>query len=357
MLALLAAALCVLALASLPPRLLSAQPTGLLADPLYTGQPLFQSEEREGLRLLVYRAEAVPGATTVWWELRGPGAGQMAGVAAKSLTLHYAGEATVETMVHRKDRLLGRSVFPILNPGEQTELHLSTGPDRQQVIPIRLTMLEQDPAARTIEVGGEVDIGTNYYGSPPGDYRIAIDRVRIGERATTITLRFTDLQTLRFPDVMVDGRPLARAGVWTPTRRELEYELVLHPVPPDARQLTLTFQLGRIEGAEELIRLPAPDFFLEWKEEEGLLTALFPASVAPGYSPSLSLATRDGRYVPAQIERVQPGLWKLSSELLTWQLGNGWSNQLVKVEPAELAELRLYIPRLVPDPSLTIELR
>ena len=349
-LALLVAALGLLVMGALP-RLLTAQPTGLVADPIYAGQPLFQSADGATYRLLVYRAEAVPGATTVWWELRGPRAGELAGTIARDLTLFYAGQATVETTAHRKDRLLGRSVFPILNPSDQTELSLTTGPEQEQVIPIRLTMLEQDPAARTIAVADELEIG-----SAEG-HRIAVDHVRIGQHATTVALRFPDPQAVRFPDITADGKLLGRAGVWQPTRRGLEYELVLHPLPPDARQIQISYKLDMVVVTEETIALPSPDFFLEWKEEEGRLTALFLTQVAPGHFPGAHLTTRDGSYVPAQITMDQPGgkLWRLSSDLVSW--AGELAPVKIKRTAADLAALRLYIPRTVPDPSLTVELR
>ncbi len=96
----------------------TAVPRGLATDPTFRGNALQTSDAQEGRKLSIYKAEATATEITVWWELRGPGTGELAGNVIPEVkpegAQFFTSPTATEVTAARRDRLLGKSTYQML---------------------------------------------------------------------------------------------------------------------------------------------------------------------------------------------------------------------------------------------------
>lgn len=327
-------------------------------DPVFAVAPLLRSDPVQGLELAIYRAEARPGSVALWWELTGPNASRLAAAAAGGLTLDLAAPLLPGSTVlnHlRRNQVQGQSIFHLPNPPDWVPVRLDhLGPVatgwRFELEPVRE---RADLTARTYPVGEPLRAR---------DSEFHLRDLRAGAHATVLQVEMIGHRQFRLPEVHVDGERLARQGIWD--RADLNdgwFEVVLAPLPPAARQVSVTFP-DYDHWTSQVVEIgPPPDPRIRmWKVDGNHLTAQL----------ALTLNTSSDRPPWAMLldEAGTPwpgGLLPLGQEdgtelwLLTAALGQTYYRLDLPSEPvvqraAPIKKIQIWAPRKVPDPVVTI---
>lgn len=323
---------------------------GLASDPAFAGSPVGETEPLNGLSFAVYRAEAIPGVTTIWWELTGSGAAMAAETWEAGLRLGRDRTAPHHSQItaYQKNRVLGRSEFSILLPGESAPIIIEGIEERPPtfLLSVLVEHLPSDPTARSYAVRQTLRTA---------DAQVLVDRVLTSPTATTVIINGDPW----LPEILADGVLLEPAGIWPQALRRVgEHQVILPPVPTGTKHLELRFPPSDPWIWQPLVySLPAPGLFLSWHQSQERLAA------------TLSLDTQIhgmGHFVDRTGERFllnvspDPGgqnRWRLEAELVDEVLVlEGGQTKAVTRKAGELVQMHLAELKPAPTPTVSLDL-
>lgn len=338
--------------AALAARALPAiQGRDLAHNPIFTGAPLKEAEVPGGLTFAIHGVEAVPGVTTLWWELTGPGAAAHAETWAAGLRLgrdRTAPERS-ETKAYQKNRVLGKAEFPFLIPDESALLVVEQpGGPPLAILGVLVNHRPDDPAARRYPVQQAVKAAGS---------SVTVAEVLISPTATNVVLRGDPW----FPRLLAEDVPLEPVGIWPQAlRRPDEYQVVLPPVPPGTRRLVLSFPPADDWVWQPLVlNLPAPERFASWELDGNRLTATLTADSGTVFHTTAHFVDARGEQFLALLspDPAAQNRWRLEAELVQyWQIRQGTETILAEVRASELRQLHLAVLTPVPTPTILIDL-
>lgn len=207
---------------------------GLAGEPAFARQPIGRAES-DPYRAAIYRAEASPGAITIWWEMAGPGLTETT-LAAPQLTLAGSGTEWLEPVAQEAaitapGRLVARSTFNTTARRREVAVLQLQIRETGQFLLIRapLTRIAAEPGTRELPV-------------PAGQQEHILVRAALAPTYTLI--RYATRNPAHF--IRVEGPAWSLEPLGPPrVLPDGEYEAVFEPLPPESRgQLTIRLERG-----------------------------------------------------------------------------------------------------------------
>jgi hypothetical protein len=219
----------------------------IASDPAFAGQPLDRSGSVGGRQFTIWKAEATPGAVTVWWEITGSGLAQVARTKVEpELVLSGTGTDWLRPVagdqhLERPDRLVGHSTYNILVDREDAVvLHVAdlAGEPVRWLLRAPLTAASAEPGARIITTDATADLGV---------FSATVKQVVLAPTYTLLRYeprhKVSEATLRHFLRVEAGGRLLEPVG--PPAVDDGEVTAIFGAVPAGAGELTLHLDFAR----------------------------------------------------------------------------------------------------------------
>lgn len=235
-------------------------PVGLAADSSYTGPPAAASGVALGLRFSVYKADVSGRIVTVWYDLKGPGAGAMGKDLHPTLQLagnsRWYGNYDVQVVAQRPDRAVGRATYRVVT-GAAASATVRVAELGGQSVDWRLTV----PIGRPQGAQAVVQVDVNQVVAL-GPAMVTVESVLAGPESTVVKYRGTlpaDM-TMPYPaSIRSDSAMLRMVQPGTLPTGPGSHEVKFGPLRGGDAMITLYFAGASQRVGERVYDLPAAE--------------------------------------------------------------------------------------------------